>query len=753
MQHADRAAEPVPAFLLSKDVAAQRWRLAEFFSLPEARQAQSAFDTAALPLSEPTLTSALHRLFRGRCAFCDERAPTRPYRFRPAAEALPLARSTRSHLYYAWLAWAWENIYPICDGCLPEKPDLFPVGGERCQLPDTAQLVRHAEHGEGFWGSYPPAEQPQLLDPCIDRAWQRHFRIGAGGDLVAISARGGETRQHFALGRPELARSRAECLAGYVDHLLEWISYDALFNFREMEFGGAWHLLLRQAAAALSGRAPAEIAGLRRFFRTRLAAPAGIATVRAAFDQAQEGTSALTFPPAPPRRSAARLQQIELRNVKALEHLVVDMPEAAPPSPDGPAAPGLLVLGENAAGKSSLLEAVALALCSPAARQELRLKPEKLVLKPALMGDSTRPRPCHAEVTLHFDDGHACRLRIGDDGMEESWDEGATPPPVFAYGAFRQFLEGERRYSPAKHVHSLFKGDYILSNPEKWLLGLDEPTFAQVVRDLRLILAVGRDFEVMERDGEQCFVAFELDGPEGRPVRSVSPLSVVSSGFRTVLAMACDIMQGLMDPRVHANFETMRLARAVVLIDEIEAHLHPRWKIQVIQGFRRTFPNITFIATTHDPLCIRGMSHGEVMVLQRVASPASDTRSALPVIVEKLEALPRIDHLTVEQLLTSDFFQMFSTDAPEIEAAMARIGDLLARQAGGDALTAEEKEQLRRFRVEVAASVPGGSSPVQREVEKAVAEVLAERRRRVGERIKTLEDQTRVKIVNALRGL
>jgi predicted ATP-binding protein involved in virulence len=62
-------------------------------------------------------------------------------------------------------------------------------------------------------------------------------------------------------------------------------------------------------------------------------------------------------------------------------------------------------------------------------------------------------------------------------------------------------------------------------------------------------------------------------------------LNVASSGFRTVLAMVCDILQGLMDKRLSSQFARFEEARGVVLIDEVETHLHPRWKMQIMGAY------------------------------------------------------------------------------------------------------------------------------------------------------------------------
>ncbi|MEF9674036.1 hypothetical protein QNM99_25510 [Pseudomonas sp. PCH446] len=87
-------------------------------------------------------------------------------------------------------------------------------------------------------------------------------------------------------------------------------------------------------------------------------------------------------------------------------------------------------------------------------------------------------------------------------------------------------------------------------------------------------------------------------------------------------------------------------------------------------------PNVTFIATTHDPLCVRGMQDGEVIVMQRVASE-DNPDSDWPVMVEQVVRLPNVSQLTIEQLLTSDFFSLTSTDQPDTERELAMFADLL----------------------------------------------------------------------------
>ena len=115
-------------------------------------------------------------------------------------------------------------------------------------------------------------------------------------------------------------------------------------------------------------------------------------------------------------------------------------------------------------------------------------------------------------------------------------------------------------------------------------------------------------------------------------------------------------------------------ARGVVLIDEIETHLHPRWKMRVMRALRKAMPKVTFIATTHDPLCLRGMEQGEVVVL------AKDKNQQ----IYQLTDLPNISGMRVEQILTSDYFGLNSTADPETEAQLTAYVAALTRAQAGD---------------------------------------------------------------------
>ncbi|GKS83621.1 AAA family ATPase [Acidovorax sp. SUPP1855] len=767
MQHIERETEPTPEVLRGSAATLQRETLARFMADTDEKRSQSKIYRSELNFEHPSLKIALARLFHGRCAFCEAERETTPYHFRPPEEALPYERSEQAHLYYSWLALAWQNFYAICSSCRPRETNYFPVLGKRAEIPRPALFEQFAGNNNGLWPAtdYPPREKPLLLDPCTDRNFHTHLWVGKDGALWGLTRRGTFTIEHFQLNSWELAEERRCRHTRYFEELREQLSSpygdmpSHVFDFQKLEFGGTWYLLLRRLAASLGAkrgtRPVLAISRIESVFRA-------LKGTRDAYDRLTRCWSELSEegPPNPTdtpeswhRPSKATISEISIENFKAIEgiHIKLQDPEDVRSVRDTPRSPSALILGENAAGKSSILEAIALTLATPAARNALGLTARNFVLSPYLLGAPDSPAINYAKVTIRLSDDSTRTLRIQHERMVDQAPGIPDIVPVFAYGAFRQYQHRQsRKSSPAAFIRNLFDAS-VLPNPERWLLELSKERFAMVVRALRDILSIEGEFEVIDRDleGKQCFVVTATT-VEGLPLVK-SPLNVASSGFRSVLAMACDVMRGLMNPKVHKDFDSLDAATGVVLIDEVEAHLHPRWKMRIMRGLRRALPNVTFIATTHDPLCLRGMNDGEVVVLRRATLEHGLTGAGLSMRVEAQTQLPSISELRVEQLLTSDLFQLHSTDDPQMESQLAHIADLLAMAP--NELTDEQRKAVDEFNRDIASAMPIGTSEAQRIVQEAVAEYLQQRSSIPKEQGARLRERVKARIVQALQGV
>ena len=90
-------------------------------------------------------------------------------------------------------------------------------------------------------------------------------------------------------------------------------------------------------------------------------------------------------------------------------------------------------------------------------------------------------------------------------------------------------------------------------------------------------------------------------------------LAQLSDGERSFLAMVCDLGRRL--ALANPLLDDPLYGSGVVLIDELELHLHPRWQREVCEKLRKTFPNIQFIGTTHSPFVIQALKPGELINL------------------------------------------------------------------------------------------------------------------------------------------
>ena len=182
MRFVERDRIAPPRIFASDEARFNRQRVLDVFMSGAMKRSQSRVERQFALAEHVEVRVALAELFDGTCAFC-ETPLTEPqvYRFRPAEGAHPITEADWAHLYYAWLADAWQNLYPICNECLPEDPFRFPVSrGQRSPLPNPGQLQEYIERDDGRWPFFPLDESPILVDPCYDRKLWRHFRFLSG---------------------------------------------------------------------------------------------------------------------------------------------------------------------------------------------------------------------------------------------------------------------------------------------------------------------------------------------------------------------------------------------------------------------------------------------------------------------------------------------------------------------------------------------------------------------------------------------
>lgn len=147
--------------------------------------------------------------------------------------------------------------------------------------------------------------------------------------------------------------------------------------------------------------------------------------------------------------------------------------------------------------------------------------------------------------------------------------------------------------------------------------GKETPAF-QVVK--RAIIDCVEDAENLYFDPKRGEVVVEMKDHDTQPFFNLS------DGQRCMLAMVGDIAQKAAKLNPHLGSNVLLETSGVVLIDELDLHLHPRWQRRVISDLRRTFPNIQFICTTHSPQLIGQAKAEEIVLLDQQPAHPSQNR-------------------------------------------------------------------------------------------------------------------------------
>jgi len=207
------------------------------------------------------------------------------------------------------------------------------------------------------------------------------------------------------------------------------------------------------------------------------------------------------------------------------------------------------------------------------------------------------------------------------------------------------------------------------------------------VSAINALLPRGSVFDRVGDDGRVLFIV------EGMRV----PTIALSDGYRSVLALAGDLIWRLIQAFPDS---TNPLAEpGVVLIDELDIHLHPSWHREIPGWLRAQFPNLQFFVATHSPLIAAGAGADALTLRFEVADGAT-----------KVDAVPNVAALNVDRILQSPAFGLDSPYSPSTTGRLARYDQLLRRGSHRSGDEDREFEQLQLF-VETARPLGGPPEP------------------------------------------
>ena len=429
------------------------------------------------------------------------------------------------------------------------------------------------------------------------------------------------------------------------------------------------------------------------------------------------------------------VKSLEVRNLRCFKHAVLEMQYPGKPQKPMPNLPNInLFLGNNGMGKSTILRALALASLSPIMPQSGYL-PYRLVRRADPKVSLAKEATINAGVILHEQDFPSIKsktpvskivreekmsMTVIRSGDHESLISGNIPTsgipdeegvwggmyndksPAFlivGYGASRRVEDSKNIDESARRkarllryerVAGLFEPHVALTPLGAWLPNFQTKNpgrYKQTVNLINKLLPEGASFEGQFLEGDYYF---EVNGTK-------TPFAALSDGYRAYIGWIADLLY-------HICMGAPKGAKLVdnyglVLVDEIDLHLHPEWQRSVAETLSRALPNIQFVFSTHSPIVAGSLNKENIFVMESDSMGASTVR----------QYDERIYGLSAEKVLLSSYFNLRTTSAaPFVDelrdlSVKAGKGDLNAALAfmekiSGDSIPAAQPAQNGRKR-------------------------------------------------------
>jgi Predicted ATP-binding protein involved in virulence len=177
-----------------------------------------------------------------------------------------------------------------------------------------------------------------------------------------------------------------------------------------------------------------------------------------------------------------------------------------------------------------------------------------------------------------------------------------------------------------------------------------DPLLAAVRSAITMALGGMYEFPHMEGTPPELYITHKESGQDFK-------VSQLSDGYKAMLALVMDLARRMAQAKQKISPDGKVPALSypgIVLIDEIELHLHPAWQQTVLQTLTTIFPNIQFIVTTHSPQVISSIKPEHVRILDngKITLPSSNTFGAESnaILKEVFGVPPRAPSLATELL-------------------------------------------------------------------------------------------------------
>lgn len=387
--------------------------------------------------------------------------------------------------------------------------------------------------------------------------------------------------------------------------------------------------------------------------------------------------------------------------------------------------PWMIITGDNGTGKTVLLKCIALGLCDePSAAALLRESDSGYIRRGAPKGS----------IALTIEEGNLSHTitttieQINYNGYSyERLRQHVKPDfpwhKIFlcGYGASRGVsgsgdLSG---YSVINSVYNMFNYTEGLQNPELIIRRLNRDIDQRnILSSLQELLPLGSKDQIKLNKG-----GIFMDGPWGPNM----PFRDIADGYRSSFLWIMDMIGWAFAK--DQQLRNLSDIQGIILIDELEQHLHPSWQRDILEKLRNAFPRIQFIVTTHSPLIAGAANSSKLSTFDDLLIHLSYDFASKSVQSRSLDLMTGY---RADQILASPIFDRI-TDNPELERVLNEASRLAEK---GDQRVKEENARYDHLKTALREILlPEGQTMIERTLE---SERYAEIRSRIRELEKEL---------------
>ncbi|OOG66775.1 AAA family ATPase [Flavobacterium sp. A45] len=378
------------------------------------------------------------------------------------------------------------------------------------------------------------------------------------------------------------------------------------------------------------------------------------------------------------------LKEIKLANFKCLSDISLSFEKTKTTNRKW-----TLILGENGTGKSNVLKAIALVTSGSNALGELLGNIDSWIK----LGETSCTITAIIEtkkgeeryISLKFERGDNLSKVISNNKeslylIDSAIENANRNYFIVAYGASRRlsnevFSNFEKsRDARSMNVRNLFDNSSTLNPLTAWIIELDYRSGEEginLVKEALHDFLPGIIFHSIDKDKKQ--VMFET-------VDGLISLDELSDGYQNMAAWIGDLLFRVTE--AFRNYSKPLESRGLLLIDELDLHLHPKWQRKLLDFIGNKLPNFQVVATTHSPLTAQQADTGELFALKR-----NDSN-----IVEIIPFIGSPKSLLINQLLMTPVFGLETDESYEVQNVKKEYEALKSK---GNSLNETEKKTMK----------------------------------------------------------